>query len=94
MMALFENPDECLKRGISIQEFLSQAPATNYNLGIGINTGALVLGTVGGSDHMKTTVMGDTVNTAERAEKLTRLYNVPTGKTYHPLKIKTWNPIS
>jgi class 3 adenylate cyclase/DNA-binding NarL/FixJ family response regulator len=94
MMALFENPDECLKAAISIQEFLSQAPATNYNLGIGINTGAVVLGTVGGSDHMETTVMGDTVNTAERAEKLTRLYNVPlliTGKTYHALKIKTWN---
>lgn len=93
MMALFDDPDKCLKAAILIQQLLTQNENAKYNLGIGINTGTVVLGTVGGSDHMETTVMGDTVNTAERAEELTRLYNVPlliTGKTYHALKEKNW----
>jgi len=42
--------------------------------GIGINTGPLVLGTMGANNRMQCSVLGDTVNLAARIEQLTRVY--------------------
>ena len=44
------------------------------NMGIGMNTGPLVLGTMGGLDRMQCSVLGDTVNLASRIEQLTKAY--------------------
>lgn len=44
-------------------------------LAIGINTGPLVLGTMGADERMQCSVLGDTVNLAARIEQLTRKYN-------------------
>jgi hypothetical protein len=46
-------------------------------MGAGINTGPLVLGTVGSADRLKCGVVGDTVNTASRIEQLTKRYAAP-----------------
>lgn len=43
-------------------------------MGIGINTGPLVLGTMGAYDRMQCSVLGDTVNLASRIEQLTKVY--------------------
>ena len=43
-------------------------------IGVGINTGPLVLGTMGGNTRMQCTVLGDTVNLASRIESLTKHY--------------------
>ena len=43
-------------------------------VGIGINYGSVMLGTVGASDRFETTVLSDAVNVAARLEGLTRSY--------------------
>ena len=41
-------------------------------VGVGVNTGPVIAGTVGGGGRLDFTVIGDTVNTAARVEQLTR----------------------
>ncbi len=43
-------------------------------VGVGINSGALMLGTIGGSDRLSCTVIGDPANFASRIEGMTKLY--------------------
>ncbi len=44
-------------------------------IGIGINTGELIIGTVGTKDRLSTTVVGNTVNLASRLESITSKYS-------------------
>jgi adenylate cyclase len=44
-----------------------------WRVGIGVNTGPAIVGTVGGGGKLEFTVIGDTVNTAARIEALTRV---------------------
>jgi class 3 adenylate cyclase len=58
------------------------------HIGIGLNTGPLTLGTIGGAERLKCGVIGDTVNIAARVEGLTKRYGVPlliTGATHRDL---------
>ena len=85
IMALFSDfADDAVKAGIEMLNIL-----TNYNedrqrvgyipikIGIGINSGSLMLGTVGGKSRMDSTVISDAVNLASRIEGLTKDYSVP-----------------
>ena len=46
-----------------------------FKAGIGINTGPVTAGGLGSADRMHYTIIGDTVNTADRLEKLTRQFD-------------------
>ena len=53
-------------------------------IGVGLNTGLLMLGTIGFEERMESTVVSDAVNQAARAEGMTKMYAAPviaTGET-------------
>ena len=91
IMALFsQGADNALKAAISILQRLAEynqgrakAGYMPIQVGIGINTGSLMLGTVGGYSRMDSTVISDTVNLASRIEGLTKEYGVSLLISHH-----------
>jgi class 3 adenylate cyclase len=45
----------------------------DLRIGVGVNSGPVLAGTIGGGGHVEFTVIGDAVNTAARVEEITRL---------------------
>jgi class 3 adenylate cyclase len=84
IMALFGNgADDAVRAGIAMLQELTEYNQHRANsgyapiqIGIGINTGSLMLGTVGGQNRMDSTVISDAVNLASRLEGLTKKYGV------------------
>ncbi|HEY9851878.1 MAG TPA: adenylate/guanylate cyclase domain-containing protein [Leptolyngbyaceae cyanobacterium] len=93
IMALFSgHADDAVKAGIamlkSLDRYNQHRMKSGYqpiNIGIGINTGSLMLGTVGGHNRMDSTVISDAVNLASRLEGLTKYYGVSMLITHHTL---------
>ena len=81
--ALFDaSADAAVRAGIAMGRALDEFNERSVTLGqptlqmgIGVNTGPVVLGTVGGSNRIQCSVVGDTVNLASRIEQLTKLYS-------------------
>ncbi|MEG4634507.1 AAA family ATPase [Microcoleus sp. AR_TQ3_B6] len=96
IMALFSgHPDNAVNASIVMLHQLQVYNQERVNsgeppikIGIGINTGNLMLGTVGGQNRMDTTVISDAVNLASRVEGLTKTYGVAlliTQQTFNKL---------
>ena len=79
-----------LKRLTQYNKQLQRMGLKPMRIGIGINTGHLMLGTVGGQNRMDTTVIADAVNLASRVEGLTKTYGTAlliTEHTYRKLAV-------
>ncbi|MBB6480596.1 adenylate/guanylate cyclase domain-containing protein [Spirochaeta isovalerica] len=82
IMALFPfPPDQAVRAAIELQRAVIRYNAARnragyqpISLGVGIHTGQLMLGTIGETNRMETTVIADTVNIASRLEELTKTY--------------------
>jgi class 3 adenylate cyclase/HAMP domain-containing protein len=84
VMALFPaDPCEAVKAATEmIHSLKSWSRNSDYSevfqldMGIGIHVGELILGTIGETDRMETTVISDTVNVSARLESLCKTYGV------------------
>jgi predicted ATPase/class 3 adenylate cyclase/tRNA A-37 threonylcarbamoyl transferase component Bud32 len=95
IMALFAVPArQAIEAGIGMSQKLKAFNAGKeghppIKIGVGINTGPLVLGTMGANERMQCSVLGDNVNLASRIEQLTRVYEAQCligEQTYHLLE--------
>ncbi|MBD1903292.1 HAMP domain-containing protein [Trichocoleus sp. DQ-A3] len=84
IMALFddEGTDSAVRAAILMQQTLSRFNEARMQkglpaiaIGIGIHRGEVVMGTVGFTSRIDSTVVGDSVNLASRLEGLTKQYN-------------------
>jgi class 3 adenylate cyclase len=67
-----EHADCAVEAALEIVELVRERYGGQIGVGIGINSGSVVSGTVGGGGRVEFTVIGDTVNTAARVEAATR----------------------
>ncbi len=84
IMAIFHLPEEGLGAAVAMHDELNtlnkNRTSSGYRplrIGIGLNTGMLMMGTIGHEDRLSTTVIGDTVNLSARLESLTKEYFTP-----------------
>lgn len=85
IMALFDSgADKAVRAGIAMLQALRDfnaaqlhVPGTEIRIGIGLNTGPIMLGTIGGRDRLDSGVVGDAVNVASRVEGMTKIYGAP-----------------
>ncbi|GAA4278601.1 hypothetical protein GCM10022259_33260 [Aquimarina mytili] len=86
VMALFpKEPDAAIRTVFEFEDFLEgfnhKLKKNNrrpIELGTGIHTGNLILGTIGHEHRLETTVISDAVNTSSRVEGLTKYYKART----------------
>ncbi|XDD48886.1 7TM diverse intracellular signaling domain-containing protein [Leptospira sp. WS92.C1] len=82
IMALFQKSViDAVSAGIEMQKYLEEYNGyranRNYDpiqIGVGIHSGSLMLGTIGAEERLEGTVISDTVNLASRIESLTKIY--------------------
>jgi adenylate cyclase len=69
---LIDHADRCVAAALAIADEVEAANDGRVSIGIGVNSGVVMAGTVGGGGRVEFTVIGDVVNTAARVEQATR----------------------
>lgn len=95
VMALFpKGADQALKSVYGFEDFLAKLNKKRakkdklpIEIGTGIHTGKVILGTIGHRRRLETTVISDAVNTASRIEGLTKYYGAKIVGTAAMLEI-------
>jgi class 3 adenylate cyclase len=70
---LADHADRAVLAAVHIARTVREVYGDELQIGIGVNSGSVLAGTVGGGGHVEFTVIGDAVNTAARVEEATRI---------------------
>ena len=65
-----------MQRGVDAFNVMRQRRGeSEIAIGLGLHTGSVMLGTIGGRDRLNASVIGDAVNLASRVEGMTKIYS-------------------
>jgi class 3 adenylate cyclase len=70
---LADHADAAVAAAVLIHRLVAERFGGDVRIGIGINTGVVIAGTIGGAGKLEFTLIGDTVNIAARVEQLTKV---------------------
>jgi adenylate cyclase len=69
---LADHADAAVNAAVRIHRLVNERFGGELRIGIGLNTGVVIAGTIGGGGKLEFTLIGDTVNVAARVEQLTK----------------------
>jgi class 3 adenylate cyclase len=80
---LADHADAAVSAAVLIHRLVAERFDGELRIGIGINTGLVIAGTIGGAGKLEFTLIGDTVNVAARVEQLTKTTGDAILLTHH-----------
>jgi adenylate cyclase len=69
---LARHADAAVAAALQIRQLVDERFDGAIRIGVGVNTGQVIAGTIGGAGKLEFTLIGDTVNVAARVEQLTK----------------------
>jgi adenylate cyclase len=70
---LADHAEAAVTAAVRIHRLVANRFGGELRIGIGVNTGLVIAGTIGGAGKLEFTLIGDTVNVAARVEQLTKI---------------------